>query len=319
MRSCLLLNFVLTVSAFAQYPSIEKLDPSLDGIISPTAKIETLAQGFRWAEGPVWSAANGEWLFSDIPNNVINAWSYESGLRVFMKPAGYTGVSPQGWGPGSNGLAFDRKGLLLLAEHGDRRISVLTEGGGKMTVVDRFDGKRLNSPNDLCVHSSGAIYFTDPIYGLPKGENDPLRELDFCGVFHIAPDETVTLLDRTIERPNGIALSHDEKTLYVTNSFKGKFHVYSYPIRRDGTVGERALFFDATSFPEQGSTDGLKTDDNGNVWSTGPGGLLIISKEGKLLGRVLTGQKTANLAFGGMDGKVVFLTTSDRIMRFRRQ
>ncbi len=319
MKPYFIFTLALISSAFAQEPSIEKLDPALDELIAPDAKIETLAQGFRWAEGPAWSTSTGEWFFSDIPNNVIHAWSDEKGLSIFMKPAGYTGVSHQGWGPGSNGLTFDRKGRLLLAEHGDRRISVLTEGGGKMTVADRFEGKRLNSPNDVCVHSSGAIYFTDPIYGLPKGENDPLRELDFCGVFRIAPDGTVTLLDKTIERPNGIALSHDEKTLYVTNSFKGKLQIYSYPVNTDGSVGERTVFFDATSFPEQGSTDGLKTDCKGNVWTTGPGGLLILSGKGKLLGRVLTGQKTANLAFGGKDGKTVFLTTSDHIIRFQRQ
>jgi gluconolactonase len=309
----------LISSAVAQEPSIEKLDPGLDALIEPGTKIETLAQGFRWTEGPVWNAATGELLFSDIPNNVINAWSEEKGLRVFMKPAGYTGISDYGKEAGSNGLTFDRKGRLVLAEHGDRRIAVLTEGGGKMTVADRFDGKRLNSPNDVVVHSNGAIYFTDPIYGLPKGEKDSLREIDFCGVYRISTDGSVTVISKEIERPNGIALAADEKTLFVANSHKGKFNIYSFPLAEDGTAGAMKLFFDANKLEGKGSTDGLKTDDAGNVWSTGPGGLLIISKEGKLLGRALTYQPTANVAFGGKDGKTVFLTANDRIMRFQRK
>lgn len=319
MKPHLLLPFALVATALAQEPSIEKLDPALDELIAPDTKIETLAQGFRWTEGPAWNAETSEWIFSDIPNNVINAWSDEKGPRIFMQPAGYTGISEYGRESGSNGLAFDQKGRLHLAEHGDRRIAVLTPNGGKMTVADRFEGKRLNSPNDLCIHSSGAIFFTDPIYGLPKGENDPLREIDFCGVYRIAPDETITVLDKTVERPNGIALSHDEKTLFVANSHKGKFHLYAYPLNEDGTTGERTLFFDATGIEGKGSTDGLKTDDKGNVWTTGPGGLLVISKDGKLLGRVLTHQPTANVAFGGKDGKTVFLTANDRIMRFQRK
>lgn len=315
----LFVPLALVSSAFAQDPGFERLDPAFDNLIAPDAKIEVLAQGFRWTEGPAWNAETSEWIFSDIPNNVINAWSDEKGLRVFMKPAGYTGISDYGRESGSNGLTFDKKGRLHLAEHGDRRIAVLTPNGGKMTVADRFDGKRLNSPNDLVTDSTGAVFFTDPIYGLPKGETDPLREIDFCGVYRIAPDGKVTVLDKTVERPNGIALSADERTLFVANSHKGKFVVYSYPVNPDGTVGERKLFFDATSLKGKGSTDGLKIDSDGNVWTTGPGGLLVISKEGKLLGRALTYQPTANVAFGGKDGKTVFLTANDRIMRFQRK
>jgi len=319
MKAHALFSLALVSSAFAQEPFIEKLDPALDALIAPDTKIEVVAQGFRWTEGPAWNAATGEFLFSDIPNNVINAWHPEKGLRVFMKPSGYTGISDYGKEAGSNGLTFDKKGRLVLAEHGDRRIAVLTEGGGKMTVADRFEGKRLNSPNDVVVHSSGAIYFTDPIYGLPKGEKDPTREIDFCGVYRVDPNGTVSVISKEIERPNGIALSHDEKTLFVANSHKGKFNVYSFPLAEDGTAGAMKLFFDANKLEGKGSTDGLKTDSMGNVWSTGPGGLLIISKEGKLLGRVLTHQPTANVAFGGADGKTVYLTANDRIMRFARR
>ncbi len=320
MKKIQILLFLTTASAaLAQDPSLERLDPALDALIAPDTKIETVAQGFRWTEGPAWNAATNEFIFSDIPNNVINAWSPEKGIRVFMKPAGYTGISDYGKESGSNGLTFDQKGQLVLAEHGDRRIAVLTKDGGKMTVADRYDGKRLNSPNDVVVHSSGAIYFTDPIYGLPKGEKDPLREIDFCGVYRVATDGKVTLLNKDVERPNGIAFSHDEKTLYVANSHGPKPYIYSYPVKEDGSIGEATIFFDAKTLQGKGSCDGLKTDAAGNVWSTGPGGLLIISKEGKLLGRVLTHQPTANVTFGGTDGKTVYLTANDRIMRFPRQ
>ena len=317
--SQLFISLALVSTAFAQEPMIEKLDPALDELIASGTKVETLVQGFRWTEGPVWNKATNELLFSDIPNNVINAWSDEKGLRVFMKPAGYTGISDYGKEAGSNGLTFDGKGRLVLAEHGDRRIAVLTEGGGKITVADRFEGKRLNSPNDVVVHTDGSIFFTDPIYGLPKGEKDPTREIDFCGVYRIGTDGKVTVISKDIERPNGIALSHDEKTLFVANSHKGKFNIYSFPLNADGTAGEMKVFFDANKLEGKGSTDGLKTDDKGNVWSTGPGGLLIISKEGKLLGRALTFQPTANVNFGGADGKTVYLTANDRIMRFARK
>ncbi len=319
MKPHLLLSLAVVSSAFAQEPSVEKLDPALDALIAPDTKIEVIAEGFRWTEGPVWNAEANELLFSDIPNNVIHAWSDEKGLRVFMKPSGYTGVSDYGKEAGSNGLTFDKYGRLFLAEHGDRRISVLAKNGGKMTVADRFQNMRLNSPNDLVIHSKGVVYFTDPIYGLPKGENDPSREIPFCGVFRTTFDGKVTLVSKDLERPNGIALSHDEKTLFVANSHKGKFNVYSFPLTEDGTAGEMTLFFDANNLEGKGSTDGLKVDAAGNVWTTGPGGLLIVSKEGKLLGRVLTHQPTANVAFGGPDGKTVFLTANDRIMRFQRK
>lgn len=313
------LSIALVSSALAQEPSIEKLDPALDALIAPDTKIEVIAQGFRWTEGPVWNAETNELLFSDIPNNVIHAWSDEKGLRVFMKPSGYTGISDYGREAGSNGLTFDPYGRLLLAEHGDRRISVLMKDGGKMTVVDRFGAQRLNSPNDLVVHSSDAVYFTDPIYGLPQGENDPRRELDFCGVFRTTFDGQISLISKEIERPNGIALSPDEKTLFVANSHKGKFNIYAFQLKEDGSAGEKILFFDANQLEGKGSTDGLKVDAAGNVWTTGPGGLLVVSKEGQLLGRVLTHQPTSNVAFGGKDGKTVFLTANDRIMRFQRK
>jgi gluconolactonase len=312
-------SFAFATHAVAQEPSIERLDPALDALLSVDTPIDKLGEGYKWSEGPVWDKNAGILLFCDIPNNVIHAWDPKSGMREFMKPSGYTGVADYGAEPGSNGLAIDSQGRLFLCEHGDRRISVLTKGGGKMTVADRFEGKRLNSPNDLVVHSSGAIFFTDPIYGLPKRESDPMRELDFCGVFRIAPDRQVTLVTKEIERPNGVALSPDEKILYVANSHGPRPHVFAIELNEDGSASAPRTFFDASKLSGRGAPDGLKVDSAGNLWATGPGGLLIISPEGKLLGRVLTHRATANVAFGGEDGKSVFLTAHDRILHFKRK
>ena len=310
---------MLVGSSVAQEAGIERLDPGLDSLLDAQATVEMVASGFRWSEGPVWDRDGKQLLFSDIPNNVIHAWSREAGLRVFMKPSGYTGVANYGREPGSNGLAFGKGGELLICEHGDRRISRLTKNGGKMTVADRFEGKRFNSPNDLVVHSDGTIFFTDPIYGLPGWEHDEMRELDFCGVFRVATDGRVTLVSRQIERPNGIALSPDEKTLYVANSHGPRPYIFSMELREDGKAGVPEVFFDTTGLSGPGGADGMKVDAQGNLWATGPGGLLVISPRGKLLGRVLTGRPTANIGFGGENGKSVFLTADDRILRFERR
>ena len=309
--------FLWSAAFAAAEMSVERLDPALDKLIPADAKIEVLAEGFKWSEGPVWDAKTGELLFSDVPNNVIHAWK-DAKTREFMRPSGYSGDDPAWKSSGSNGLTFDAKGRLLIAEHGDRRVSVLTENGGKETVADRFEGKRFNSPNDIAVHSSGAIYFTDPIYGLPKGEKDPAREIDFCGVYGVGTNGDVILVTKELERPNGIAFSPDEETLYVANSHAPRPIILAVSIGGDGMATGTNVFFDSKGLVGKGSMDGLKVDAAGNVWATGPGGLLIISQQGKLLGRVLTGKATANVAFGGKDGKTVFLTAHDTLVRFNR-
>lgn len=313
------ISLAFTATAFSQEPSIERLDPALDALLDQNTPIEKLAEGFDWSEGPVWYPATGELLFSDVPKNVIHAWKSGTTTRVFMKPSGYTGVGDYSAEPGSNGLSLDKDGNLLFCEHGDRRISRLSPNGGKMTVADRYDGKRLNSPNDIASHPDGTLFFTDPIYGLPKRENDPTREMDFCGVFRIATDGKVTLLTKEIERPNGVALSPDNNTLYVANSHGPRPHIFAMELKKDGTASAPKTFFDTKGLEGRGAPDGLKVDKDGNLWATGPGGLLIISPKGKLLGRVLTHRATANVAFGGEDGKSVFLTADDRILRFKRK
>lgn len=299
--------------------SLVRLDPSFDALVAPDAFLEILADGHDWVEGPVWDQAGGRLLFSDIPRNTVYAWIEAAGVSVFMKPSGYTGISDPGREPGSNGLAFDREGRLLFCEHGDRRLSLLTPGGGKITVADRFEGQRFNSPNDLAIHSSGAVYFTDPPYGLPQGERDPRRELGFFGVYRVSVEGTVSALIRDLPRPNGIAFSPDERTLYVAQSHGPAPVIMAYPVHPDGTVGEGRVFFDAAPFRDSGRglPDGLKTDVRGNVWATGPGGVFVLSPEGKVLGRVLTGRATANVAFGGPDGATLFITADDIVCRLQ--
>src|SRR5215475_16117247 len=199
---------------------IVSLDPAFDKLVPATARVEKLVDGHKWVEGPVWNRKEGYILFSDIPNNAIIKWSEGKGESLFMQPSGYTGKEPfTGREPGTNGLTYDSKGRLVACEHGDRRVSRLeADGKTKTTLADKYNGKRLNSPNDLVYKSNGDLYFTDPIYGLPKGAEDPARELDFCGVYRLSMDGKLTLLTREITRPNGIAFSPDEKKLYVSSS-----------------------------------------------------------------------------------------------------
>ena len=304
--------------------SIERLHPNIDALIAPGVEIEVLATGFAWSEGPVWvSHSDGglpsqSLLFSDIPNNRIHCWNQKTGLSVFLEPAGFTGPVSYGRERGSNGLALDAAGRLLCCEHGDRRISVLEKNGGKRTLADAWDGKRFNSPNDLAVHTSGAIYFTDPPYGLPDGFDDARREIDCCGVFRLQPNGTVDLVCNTMTRPNGIAFSPDQKKLYVAQSDPNEPILKVFNILEDGRLDAGMTFFDATTLTERrkGNPDGLAVDVQGNLFATGPGGVLVISPDGTHLGTILTGQKTANCCFGE-DGQSLFITADMYLCRIR--
>ena len=299
--------------------AIQRLDPRFDALVPKAAVIEVLASGFEWAEGPVWVKADGAVLFSDIPRNRVNRWKQGEGLSTYLEPAGFTGPGAYGNERGSNGLTLDGQGNLVSCEHGDRRVSRLTTGGGKRTVADNYKGKRFNSPNDVAVHSTGAIYFTDPPYGLPKGFDDERRELDFCGVYRVTPDGTVTLLCDTMTRPNGICFSPDEKRLYVAQSDPQAPIWKVFNVQADGTLDAGKTFFDGTKlFKERkkGLPDGLKVDTAGNVFATGPGGVLVIAADGTHLGTILTGQATANCGFGD-DGKTLYMTADSHLCRIK--
>lgn len=313
-----------TLQSQAQAPkrtlgTIERFDSQLDKLLDPEAKLEILADGFTWTEGPVWmgDATNGHLLFSDIPRNSIFKWTAKNGIQLFMNPSGYTGVTFYGLEPGSNGLLKDLDGNLVLCEHGDRRVSVLTPNGGKRTLADNYQGKRLNSPNDAALKSNGDLYFTDPPYGLPAREKDPRRELDHFGVYRISKkDGSLTLLTTELARPNGIGFSPDEKTLYVAQSDPKNAIWMSFAVQADGTLSKGTLFYDSTKEVGKmpGLPDGLSVDTQGNLWASGPGGIWIFSKEAKLLGRINTGERTSNCAFGE-DGTSLFVTADSYLCR----
>jgi gluconolactonase len=295
-------------------------DPRLDKLIPKNAQVEVLAAGFEWAEGPIWIKDGGYLLFSDIPNNAVMKWKQGSAVSVFLKPSGFTGAGDYGREPGSNGLTVDSKGRLVSCEHGDRRISRLEPNGGKRTLVDNYMGKRLNSPNDLVFKSNGDLYFTDPPYGLPKNWDDPRRELDFCGVYRwSAADGKLTLLNKDMSRPNGLAFSPDEKTLYVANSDPKKAIWLAYPVKADGTLGSPKPFGEDTTASVDklpGLPDGMKVDSAGNLFATGPGGIYIFAPDGKRLGRIDTGDKTANCAWGD-DGSTLYIMINHQIGRLK--
>jgi gluconolactonase len=319
------------------YPTFGKLeskDPRFDKLVSPDAKIEKLAEGFQWCEGPVWVKDGGFLLFSDIPRNSLMKWKAGDGVSVYMHPSGYTGITDYGHEPGSNANTLDADGRLVQCEHGDRRISVLTKDGGKRTLEDSYMGKRLNSPNDLVFNSKGDLYFTDPIYGLPQHENDPRREMDFCGVFLIPgePPKPISeawarrpnpmLLTKELSRPNGLAFSPDEKKLYIANSDPDKAVWMVYDIKtEDGGITNGRVFFDATAWAKAGKKglpDGMKVDRDGNVWAAGPGGLSVFAPDGTHLGTINpdTGDPVSNCAWGD-DGSTLYMTVNNKLARIK--
>jgi gluconolactonase len=299
---------------------IVRIDPALDRVIAPDTKLEVLKDDyFGIAEGPVWvrDGAQGHLLFSDIAANVIYKWSPDGALSVFMERSGFTGtdLSPFNIGTngrllistvGSNGLALDREGRLVLTAQGDRAIVRIEKDGTRTILADRYEGKRLNGPNDLALKSDGAVYFTDP--GSALAANSPLRELPFRGVL-VAANGRVRLLDKDLEGAfaNGIAFSPDEKYLYVNGGGK----IFRYDVLPDGGVANRKLFLDMTM-----RSDGMKVDEHGNVYSSGPGGVWVISSDGKHLG-TLPSDRATNVAFGGDDRRTVYITSQRSLFRIR--
>lgn len=298
--------------------SLERLDPALDALIPAGAQIEKLAGGFEWAEGPVWVRRSKTLLFSDVPRNVIFEWQPGVGTRDYLYHSGYTGGKNRAGEPGSNGLTLDDQGRLVMCMHGDRLIGRM-EPDGKFTVLaDYYLNRRLNSPNDLVFKSNGDLYFTDPPYGLEKGQDDPEKELLFNGVYLRRRSGEVVLLTRELIFPNGVALSPDEKTLYVAVSDPAKPVIMAYPIKSDGTLELGVIFFDAAPLVagRKGLPDGLKIDTQGNLFATGPGGVLVLNSHGKHLGTINTGEATANCAWGD-DGSTLYITADSFLCRIK--
>lgn len=315
-------------AAPAKYPTIGKirrLSPALDEIITQDAVIEQLADGITWAEGPVWIPDGRYLLFSDVPGNTMYRWSEKDGKTVFLKPSGYDGPPTKVFRePGVNGMTLSPAGEVVVCDHGNRAVSRLDRATKKKTViVDRFQGKRFNSPNDVIVARQGAlkdaIYFTDPPYGLEGLDDSPVKELAFNGVYLRRPNGEVVVVDDKLTFPNGLALSPDERRLYVAVSDPKGPVIMAYDLGPDGLPTSRKVFFDATALQAAGGPglpDGMRVDAKGRLFATGPGGVLILTPEAQLLGVIETGFPTANCAFGE-DGRTLFLTSNHLLARVR--
>lgn len=295
-------------------------NPALDGLIAPDAELEVLATGFTWSEGPVWIADGGYLLFSDVPNNRIHRWSERDGASVFMEPSGYEGPDASAFRePGSNGLIAGPQGSILMADHGNRAVARLDLATRRKTLLaTRYGGARFNSPNDLVQASNGAVFFTDPPYGLKDMDQSPFKEMAHNGVYRLDPDGGVTLLVDDLTFPNGIALSPDERTLYVAVSDPGNAVLMAYDLDAAGGVsGGRVLrnFTDQVGESRPGLPDGMAVDRQGHLFATGPGGVHVLTPGGLSLGLIQTGGAAANCAFG--DGGALFITAGDRLLRLR--
>jgi gluconolactonase len=299
-------------------PKVERLDPALDQVLAPGANLEKIAEGYMWSEGPVWK--DGALFFSDVPANKLYQWKPGGGPpKIFLQPSGEMEATAAFQMPGSNGLTVDAKGNLILCQQGPRRVARLAADGRQVPIVDIYEGKHFNSPNDVIYASNGDLYFTDPPYGLDGLNDSPLKELKFNGVFLVRPGGKAIAVIKDLTFPNGIALSPDEKTLYIGVSDPNAATIYAYDVQADGTVANRRVFFDATPLVSEqraGLPDGMKVDKLGNVWTAGPGGILIISPAGKHLGTLLTGQQTGNCAWGD-DGSTLYVTANMFICRIK--
>jgi gluconolactonase len=296
--------------------AIVRLDPAFDRIVPEDVRIEKLAGGFQFTEGPVWHP-DGYLLFSDPNANTIYRWSPEGAVSVYRSKSGYSGFDIGAYRqPGSNGLTLDRNGLLTINEHGNRRVTRLERPGNITVLADRYEGKRLNSPNDLVYRADGSLYFTDPPFGLPKAFDDPKKELSFSGVYMLR-DGKLALLTSELSGPNGIAFSPDERYLYVSNWDLKKKVLMRYEVKGDGTLANGRVFYDFGSEPEEVALDGVKVDQQGNVYVSAPRGVWILSPEGKALGRIEPPEHDANFAWGDDDARGLYLTASTGLYRVR--
>jgi gluconolactonase len=300
---------------------IDRWDPAMDAIVPKDWKIEKLAEGFGWAEGPIWVKSGGYLLFTDVPGNKMWKWSEKGGLEKFLDPSGAASFDPEIWREaGANGLTLDGKDSILLADTGNRNIQRLDLQTKKKTpVASVFEGKKFSSPNDVVKMKNGVLFFTDPPYGFRKFDDAPQKEIPFNGVYRMAQDGTVSVIEKELTRPNGVALSPDEGVLYAAQSEGSKAIINAYTLDKDGNVTGRKLFADLTDLVSKeapGAPDGLTVAADGTVFATGPGGVIVLSKEGKRLGRIWDGKQTANCKFGD-DGKTLYMTSHNMLARIR--
>ena len=293
---------------------IVRVDPRIDTLVPIDATIEKLAEGFMFIEGPVWDRRNSRLYFSDVRGNEVYQWNEADGASTFLDPV-FEGDRTGTRSVSSNGLTLDAEGRLILCEHGNRRISRLEEDGSRSVLVETYEGAQLNSPNDAVFASDGSLYFTDPPYGLEGLEESTDRQLDFNGVYRLAPDGQLELLVRDQTRPNGIALSPDETTLYVANSDAENKVWMAYDVSENGVSNAR-VFYDVNDQSEPGAADGMKVDLSGNLFATGPGGVWVIGPDGTHLGTIKTGEVTANVGWGD-DGRTLYMTSSTSLYRIR--
>jgi gluconolactonase len=301
---------------FETVGSIRRFDAALDNLIPPDAAIEKIGSGFVFTEGPIWFK-EGHLFFSDIPENTIYKWVPSGEVTVVRRPSGFDGEgAPKGAFIGSNGLTLDHEGRLTICEHGNRRVTRLEADGSLTVLASHYEGKRLNSPNDVVYKSDGAMYFTDPPYGMVKQDEDPAKELDFNGIFRLK-DGVLTLLHRGMTRPNGLVFTPNEKFLYVANSDAKRKLWNRFPVLEDGTLGEPSLFADVTQLEEPGLPDGMKIDTEGNLYCTGPGGTHVFTPDGRRLGLIVTPETPANLHWGEADARTLYITARTGLYRVR--
>lgn len=304
--------------------SIERIDAALDNILSKDAAIEIIAEGFDWSEGPLWIEDKKMLLFSDILPNTIYKWTEEKGKEVYLKPSGYTSSEKRGGEVGSNGLALNQKGELVLCQHGDRRIALMiasidAPAPQYSSLSDNYNGKKFNSPNDLAIRSNGELFFTDPPYGLEKNMDDPKKEIPFQGVYKIGNDGKTHLLTDTITRPNGIGFLPGDSVLLVANSDPEKAIWYAFNLSGDSLTNAR-IFYDATAAgkKDKGSPDGFKVNKKGIVFASGPGGVWIFDTSAKVLGKIKIPEFASNVALTA-DEKTLFITADMYVLRVKLQ
>ena len=301
--------------------ALKQIDPQFSSIVSKTAKAEILANGFLWSEGPVWVESRKMFLFSDVKRNIIYKWTKEKGKEVYLRPSGYTGTIPRGGELGSNGLGLNIKGQLVICQDGDRVVSIMDAPLSKprpkfIKIAVNYKGKKFDSPNDLAFLSNGYIYFTDPPYGLEKNVDDPLKEARYQGVYKISTNGKITLLTDTLTRPNGIGFFPGGKTILISNSDPLKPYWYAYDLDKNGLLTNGHIFYSANEAAKTaaGMPDGLKIDKKGDVFASGPGGILVFSRAGKLLGKILVNDIVSNCSLSG-DEKTLYVTSNHRVLK----